>query len=1053
MGGVSAATPRRLSGGSFSRRRFTEASTPFVIAFARPAVPEVAVGPILPPPPAEPEPSLIRTLRRRDDLLSLRLELFNLRFEPGAATPRLVAIVPSLPAVIVAVFPPQHVGEEVFSQADVVPPPGEVRTLLARESRLAFTVPPSRLPLEAAVDRLLDWEALSLRVVPAAGGAPLPGLLGNLVNHAGSVLTSLSLPLVRVAADVLRRRVAALSAVRAPRKDETAVEIPWHLVLSPSSTGGFAHSGDVVTRGRRAELWHTRLGVRKGGAVDETDPTGRTVRAVWARDANFGLAALPEADDDGPLPTSLTPRNRHDIVRLTSDVSLAARQPVSIERLMLSALGGWLDSTGTWDPPTEISLEHWRHRATLGRDSYVRVIQRGYLFPLGHQAVEVTITERTLEQAAQGGSPGAYLRKRKFIVVRQPVKEYPAPGQPSDGRAFPFRRVHIDTLVTPDIEEEPFEPPTGGAYWPMVGNPRQPLQFALIGTDWAGRTVELTAPLAFVPSTDASNPGVTPALVDTYVGHPVDNERRRRPTGGQAVAFGPEGSPGAGDTSLEAEALSFGAEPPVNGVTEDELAAAKQAAFYPTVDRAEVRLRAVEVVRDEPVGTQTVTIAQAFVADGFGGSNPGQLLLKVEGAPVHVSFDKRSDRVGGVATPNLAVTGFTRGKGPVGGDLEVIRDNRFDPPTFFSGARLLGGVSLAEVIGPEPIPALDQAPTIRSARENELLVTELKLRWDEPLLQHDSKELFLPEDGASLALAARFKTDLEVPERSTAEVAGDLRGFAFQLLGSEAKFLVVHFARLSFRNRTGVKPDVQVEVSGVEFAGHLRFVEGLRHFLPTMGKPFSVDVHQSSVVGSLTTSLPCIAVGVFSLQNISIATAMELPFDGRPARFRFSFCSRENPFLLTVSAYSGGGHVAVECGLDEQIVLDVSLQFGASVAFNIGVASGGVEVLAGIQVAMKNGAATLGGFCRIAGEVRVLGMVSFSCHLSMALSYEEPPVDKAIGQATFHAEIDVGFFEKSVSKKVERRFGGQSDPTFAELMEPADWEAYCRAFAPIGAAS
>ena len=85
--------------------------------------------------------------------------------------------------------------------------------------------------------------------------------------------------------------------------DETAIEVPSRLQLSPSVEGGWAHAVHVdEERGDGTgpvELWHTRLGVRKPRddgtmEVDETDPVQRIVRGVWTRDLSTwgGPAAL-----------------------------------------------------------------------------------------------------------------------------------------------------------------------------------------------------------------------------------------------------------------------------------------------------------------------------------------------------------------------------------------------------------------------------------------------------------------------------------------------------------------------------------------------------------------------------------------------------------------------------------------------------------------------------------------------------------------------------------------------------------------------------------------
>ena len=48
--------------------------------------------------------------------------------------------------------------------------------------------------------------------------------------------------------------------------------------------------------------------------------------------------------------------------------------------------------------------------------------------------------------------------------------------------------------------------------------------------------------------------------------------------------------------------------------------------------------------------------------------------------------------------------------------------------------------------------------------------------------------------------------------------------------------------------------------------------------------------------------------GAFSLQNISLGAGFRVPFVVDPLELDFNFCTREQPFLLTVSLFGGGGY-------------------------------------------------------------------------------------------------------------------------------------------------
>ena len=57
----------------------------------------------------------------------------------------------------------------------------------------------------------------------------------------------------------------------------------------------------------------------------------------------------------------------------------------------------------------------------------------GFLFPFGHRASLIKITERKfhLRKLGLGGKsvPVAYLRQRMYIIVKEREKNYPGPGQ------------------------------------------------------------------------------------------------------------------------------------------------------------------------------------------------------------------------------------------------------------------------------------------------------------------------------------------------------------------------------------------------------------------------------------------------------------------------------------------------------------------------------------------------------------------------------------------------------------------------------------------------
>ena len=226
---------------------------------------------------------------------------------------------------------------------------------------------------------------------------------------------------------------------------------------------------------------------------------------------------------------------------------------------MLSSLGGWLESDAHWNLPLaekgyNSSLLQWRHRAAQGRDNYVRVVRKGFLFPYGHRASLVTISEREFSHIDDNGSKdvGAYIRQRVFIIVTQPVKDYftdddQDPYVPHENRKFPFTTLELITKVTPDLyKEEPYIPAYAGgleekAFQPELSH-NVPFLFHFRGTDWAGATIDFRSQVVWVDFTEAfgvsdNNPGHVDEII-TQWRNDAPYGRAAQPAGQRGAADG-----------------------------------------------------------------------------------------------------------------------------------------------------------------------------------------------------------------------------------------------------------------------------------------------------------------------------------------------------------------------------------------------------------------------------------------------------------------------------------------------------------------------------------
>lgn len=567
----------------------------------------------------------------------------------------------------------------------------------------------ARVLLHANAARLVRGHAgavgLAGAAVAGAGPAAPDGPAGpveGIPEHRRRILGTL----VPGAPDRFRLPPLRPRGPRAPTATETSLEVPYRVTISPSPLGAFRHDVAPVVApddAQRAELWRTHLTVRRTDADgaftghDDTDDEQRVVRAVWSRDLD-APDATATADPPALNPQSILPPQRRSIVRQTSDTRMPGPpQPLEVRQLALSSLGAWVDWRAAWeledtrpspDPALVPLLESYRHQAVMGRDSYVRITQPGFLFPFGHRAVWVTVTERRVVDRGQGV---AYLWRREFIIVREPTRTYP-------GHDTPFGRVTVEPLVTPNLDSmpdltQPFVPSIDGV----------PYRFSLVSVDQAGATVTVPAALVFV-SVDAVDLAGTLGQDVTALADAVYASVRAITASGQTVAMARPAT--AGDTEVEVATLRF------SGVV-DPVAATSR----PFLQRADAVVPAMRHLAPHSAVVPLAYAAPFLAADasGFGAGNPGQVFLTVAGAAPAVDFSGGSDRSGGFLSPNLMVRALSRSLGAVGedgtGPDSGLAQGTFSPERFLEGAlpKLFGLFSLLDLLDALGV-GLDDAP-------------------------------------------------------------------------------------------------------------------------------------------------------------------------------------------------------------------------------------------------------------------------------------------------------------------------------------------------------
>lgn len=1002
-------------------------------------------------------------LLRAEDMVDLEYRFYNLIL--GGDGKNLVKKLSTDPAFVVVGFGAQAVGEETFKETATSVPvvaPADVRAILAGETRLAFEVIGDDLPFNDAA--LLNFRN---------------NMLPSIAPHARFLVPGAEKP-----------------KPRAPQVTETAIEFPFGLQLSTNELSTWINATYPVVGNERTELWHTRLAYRFLGAPSEEPHAMKSVRAIWSPGMDLATQSpgtSPQEELDLKLP--LERKERYEIVRLSSDFrkrDIYEPQPVRMKTMMLTSLGGWLDGRGVWDAATardqagmNVAVEEWVERATMGREHFVKVVSQGYLYPFGHKAVKIKVSERKLSEDLTQPAVAAIIQK-EFIVVRQPERSF-------KDKEMPWRTVRLTTLVTPPLDAE--QAIVSGVdadevHWVRVGN--ADFRFNLVATDHQGRPIEASLPLVFVRAT--SNTLTTMTSLSSTYNHSSNEARRTTALNGQRMAFAPAAADGLGNTEMETGQIVFRGYADVPKVVGDPRfgVAMKSARVAipgapgagPNSARAHARAR--RAGSSDPASL-LVEFSEAYKKHGMDAAkNAMQSFLQVPAdtaaAAVDYGADAAGDAVGGLAQPNMAVREISRLLGPVGEmpdftDLDHFLDNPF-PGSLFNGARFLGieledvimgilpesvtklielledvrqDISLAAEVGKElaklpktvdeiiyeqaggPIAGrANAAPTgVSSGYLPGAIPKELvKTVHFEPTLTPDPLGIFDPRmktvggkkvPTATLLLDAVTRVPMNPPGAPTMGITGDLRKFDLRLVGKDA-FIIIKVNRLSFEVQGASKPNVDVDIDDVVFGGPLVFVNELRKLLSSPGNGLAIDLKPSGVTASYTVGFPSFNVGAFQLSDIAFSGGVSIPFNDEKLAGRFALCSKEKPMLLAYTIFAGGAYFEIEIGADGVHSLMAGIEFGGTLGINLGVASGKVLVMAGIYFDMQGkDKLELGGYVRLRGELDVMGLISASLTFNLTLAYDVIN-EEAWGRATLTVEVDVVCFSGSVEIECERRF-------------------------------
>ena len=235
--------------------------------------------------------SSVEVLRAEDHVV-LTIDGVNLVIEPGPDGPQMVRADPAQDAFLIVGLPPQSIVEQAYQEGGPAGPAGTTERRASGPSRVAFRVPDGLKTIPFTITSLLDWTGLEPHLPPQARA--LPGAVPD----------------------------PAPGSVSEPAREETAIELPYRIVLSqgPDETWLSAHV--PATLEGATTLWHARLAHlgavlgrrRRGGEPGVAGHSPRGVVAGLRRPSRARRAA-----GEPGFRTELKAAYRSEIVSLSSD--------------------------------------------------------------------------------------------------------------------------------------------------------------------------------------------------------------------------------------------------------------------------------------------------------------------------------------------------------------------------------------------------------------------------------------------------------------------------------------------------------------------------------------------------------------------------------------------------------------------------------------------------------------------------------------------------------------------------------------------------------------
>ena len=415
-----------------------------------------------------------------------------------------------------------------------------------------------------------------------------------------------------------------------------------------------------------------------------------TPPSEWKDDPN-GMVFLPDFDQKKyPNQTAYAYLSKENVNNVPQEGVMQAK-PFDRFRLRMGRAAD-MDAFWKGEPPAQMFndpffhpafiIERYSHRTVQGRDVFVEVLYKGFLFPLGHRASFIKVSYRDFKSYMDrpDGDPTAYLVQELYIVCNKPIKHFRAYGQPYDSHDFPCEKVTLLTTRTgklADIDPLPLPNPPrdqtrpeGRVFWPTLAATGKPVIFSYLID---GQSEPAHSPLMFIDNAAAHDQVTISLITEKFKSYKRDDPLRIV-THGQAVRrYAPEEQGGQCSFKTLQWVMSVrGRINPQDGretYTMDAFMEGQdQPPFYPVVEEAQVNVESVERLTGQTGQYITTAFNSRYVQFGFDGAhNPSEIFMDVITPDLYLNGNASPGDTGGVASMAALLAGLSRKIGPVGG--------------------------------------------------------------------------------------------------------------------------------------------------------------------------------------------------------------------------------------------------------------------------------------------------------------------------------------------------------------------------------------------------